>query len=251
MVTGPPPPSLDAADGGEEKASPAPEVTWRGRDLVLAGLAGLVLSVIVMIPAIALFAGRGGLQSLALYSVVGLIIYACLFLTTWWIALKKRGASLRDAGFRPVSVVTLAKMLPLTVGMMLATALAVTLSAQVFGDVPTAQDQIAPAATSLSFGDFLSIFVVAAIAAPIAEEFFFRGMLYRLLRVKMSVAAAVATSAFAFAFLHFIPPLVPALLVMGVVLALVAERYDSVYPAMLVHALNNGIAVIALYSALS
>lgn len=252
MVTGPPPPvdGTDGTYGTEENVSRTPEVTWRGRDLGLAALAGLVLAVVVMIPVVALFAGRGELQSFALFSLVGLIIYACLFLTTWWIALKKRGASLRDAGFRPVSLPTLAKMLPLTIGMMIATALAVTLSAQVFGDVPTAQDQIAPGATSLSFGDFLWIFGVAAVAAPIAEEFFFRGMLYRLLRVKMSVVAAVAVSAFAFAFLHFIPPLVPALLVMGVVLALVAERYDSLYPAMLVHGLNNGIAVIALYSAL-
>lgn len=250
MVTGPPPP-VDGFDAAEETDSRTPEVTWRGRDLALAALAGLVLGIIVMIPVVGLVAGSGGPPTFALYGLVGLVIYACLFLTTWWIALKKRGASLRDAGFRPVSLVTLAKMLPLTIGMMIATALAVTLSAQVFGDVPTAQDQIAPGATSLSFGDFLWILGVAAIAAPIAEEFLFRGMLYRLLRVKMRVAAAVAVSALAFAFLHFIPPLVPALLVMGVVLALVAERYDSLYPAMLVHGLNNGIAVIALYSALS
>lgn len=249
MVTGPPPP-VEGFDGTEENDSRTPEVTWRGRDLALAALAGLVLGVIVMIPVVGLVAGSGGPQTFALYGLIGLVVYACLFLTTWWIALKKRGASLRDAGFRPVSLLTLAKMLPLTIGMMIATALAVTLSAQVFGDVPTARDQVVGDATFLSFGDFLWIFGVAAIAAPVAEEFLFRGMLYRLLRVKMRVAAAVAVSALAFAFLHFIPALVPALLVMGVVLALVAERYDSLYPAMLVHGLNNGIAVIALYSAL-
>lgn len=225
-------------------------VKWRGRDLAAGALAGLLLSVLVMIPVVASLAREGEPPTFALYGSVGLVIYACLCLTTWWIALRKNGASLHDAGFRRVSLATLAKMIPVTIGMMLLTALVVTLSAQLFGEVPTARDQVVGDASFLSFGDFLWIFGLAAIAAPLAEEFLFRGMLYRLLRQRMRIVAAIALSALAFAFLHFIPPLVPALLVMGIVLALVAERYDSLYPAMLVHGLNNGIAVIALYSAL-
>lgn len=231
--------------------SDEPSVKWRGRDLVLGALAGLLLGVVVMIPVAALIARDGGDPPVALFGAVGLIIYACLFLTTWWIAIKRKGATLRDAGFRPVPLSTLVKMIPITIGMMIVTAILVSLSSQLFGEVPTAQDQIAPGATSLSFADFLWIFGVAAIGAPIAEEYLFRGLLYRLLRQKMTVVAAVTISAVAFAFLHFIPALVPAFLGMGVVLALVAERYDSLYPAMLVHALNNGIAVIAIYVALS
>ena len=233
----------------EVEPSP-PAVKWRGRDLVWGAVLGLVLGVVVMIPVAAFFARDGGDPPFALFGMVGLVIYACLFLTTWWIAIKKRGATLRDAGFRPVPLVTLLKMVPVTVGMMILTAVLVTISSQVFGEVPTAQDQVVGDATSLSFSDFLWIMAVAALGAPIAEEFLFRGMLFRLLRTRMKLVAAVALSAVLFAVLHFIPALVPALLGMGVVLALVADRYDSLYPAMLVHALNNGIAVIAIYAAL-
>lgn len=229
-----------------------PAVPWRGRDLVGAAVLGLLLGVVLMIPVIAFAVSDGGSPSLGTYALAGLMVYIALFFTTWWLGLKRRGATFRDAGFRGVSTGTLAKMIPLTIGMMIMTALVVALSAQVFGDVPTAQDQVgAGDATSLSFSDFVWIFAVGAIAAPFAEEFLFRGMLYRFLRVRMQVGGAVGISALAFAFLHFIPPLIPALLVMGVVLALVAERYDSLYPAMVVHALNNGFAIIALYIALS
>ena len=225
-----------------------PAVAWRARDLIGAGLLGVVL----MIPVIAFQVRDASSPSLGTYALAGLMVYIALFFTTWWLGLKRRGATLWDAGFRRVSLGTLAKMIPVTIGMMIVTALVVTLSAQVFGDVPTAQDQVgAGDATSLAFSDFLWIFAVGAIGAPIAEEFLFRGMLYRLLRVRMQVVVAVGLSALAFAFLHFIPPLVPALLVMGIVLAVVAERYDSLYPAMVVHALNNGFAIIALYIALS
>ena len=215
-----------------------------------AAILGLVLGVVVMIPVAAFLARDGEDPPFALFGMVGLVIYASLFLTTWWIAIKRRGATLRDAGFRAVPFGTLLKMIPVTIGMMILTAVLVTISSQLFGEVPTAQDQVVGDATSLSFSDFLWIMAVAAVGAPIAEEFLFRGMLLRLLRTKMKLVAAVGVSAVLFALLHFIPALVPALLGMGVVLAVVADRYDSLYPAMLVHALNNGIAVIAIYATL-
>ncbi|MFP5352077.1 MAG: CPBP family intramembrane glutamic endopeptidase [Actinomycetota bacterium] len=242
--------SLDPQTIPVDAESTPAAVKWRGRDLVWAAVLGLMAGILVMIPIAAFLAREGADPPFALFGMVGLVIYACLFLSTWWIAIKKRGATLRDAGFRPVPALTLVKMVPVTLGMMMLTALLVTISSQLFGEVPTAQDQVVGDATSLSFGDFLWIMAVAAVAAPIAEEFLFRGMLLRLLRTRMKLVAAVAVSAIAFALLHFIPALVPALLGMGVVLAVVADRYDSLYPAMLVHALNNGIAVIAIYAAL-
>ena len=241
------PPLVPTTDAEE---APQPTVSWRGRDLVWAAILGLVLGVAVMIPVAAFLAREGGDPPFALFGMIGLVIYACLFLTTWWIAIKRKGATLRDAGFRPVPLITLVKMVPVTIGMMILTAVLVSISSLLFGEVPTAQDQVVGDATSLTFGDFLWIMAVAAVAAPIAEEFLFRGMLFKLLRTKMKLVAAVTVSAIAFALLHFIPALIPALLGMGVVLALVADRYDSLYPAMLVHALNNGIAVIAIYAAL-
>lgn len=239
-------PTLDVT---ETPPAPARVVPWRGRDLFYGMAAGLVLStVLAVIVAIVSVSGGAGDASLSQYGQLGIAIYAGLVLATWYFAVKRRGGSMRDAGFRTVSGLTLVKMVPVTLGMMLLNGITIAISSRAFGDVPTAQDQVVGGAESLAFGDFLWLFALAAVVAPIAEEFLFRGLLYPLLRVKRAVVRAVFLSALAFALLHFIPPLIPAFLTMGVVFALVVEHYKSIYPAMLVHALNNGIVMLGLYA---
>ena len=224
---------------------------WRGRDLFFLFAAGMALWALFMIPIVILTGAsdRGGLP-FSTVGAMGISIYLALCITGWYFALKRNGASLRDAGLRRVSAKTMLKMIPVTVGMMVLTGIVVSLSSLVFGDVPTAQDQVVGGADAISFNDFVWIFILGALAAPIGEEFLFRGLLYPLLRNRLPVVAAVALSAIAFAFVHFIPPLIPALLVMGAVLAVIVERFQSIYPAMLVHGLNNAAALIALYAAI-
>lgn len=214
---------------------------------------GLLLATALAV-GVALTAASGpdGETSLSSYGQLGIAIYAGLALGAWYFTIKRRGGSMRDAGFRAVSMGTILKMIPITLGMMLLNGIMIAISSQVFGDVPTAEDQVLGGqdASTLALGDFLWLFALAAIVAPIAEEFLFRGLLYPMLRVKRTIAIAVLVSALAFALLHFIPPLIPAFLTMGVVFALVVERYKSIYPAMLVHALNNGIVMAGLYAAI-
>lgn len=226
-------------------------VPWRGVDLFFVLVAGLGLSALLMIPiVIVTSAGTGSGVSIPAMGAMGIAIYVALCLTGWFFALKRRGASLRDAGLRRVTWGTMVKMVPVTFGMMLLTGLVISLSSLVFGEVPTAQDQVVGGAESIGFTDFVWIFALGAVAAPIAEEFLFRGLLYPLLRSRLSVAPAVGISASIFAVIHLILPLIPALLVMGVVLAILMERFQSLYPAVLVHALNNAVALIALYAAI-
>lgn len=226
-------------------------VPWRGIDLFFVLVAGLGLGALLVIPIVIVAeATAGSTLPFSAVGAMGIAVYVALCVTGWFFALKRRGASLRDARLRRVTGGTLLKMVPVTFGMMALTGIVVSISSLVFGEVPTAQDQVVGDASSISFGDFAWLFVLGAIAAPIAEEFLFRGLLYPLLRNRLSVAVAVAISAFAFALVHFIPPLIPALLVMGVVLAVIVERFQSLYPAMLVHALNNAVALLALYAAI-
>ena len=228
---------------------PLPGVPWRGRDLFYGVAAGLLLStVLAVIVALVSTAGGDGATSLSSYGQLGIAIYSGLVLAIWYFAIKRRGGTLRDAGFRGVSIGTLVKMVPVTLGMMLLNGIIIAVSSQAFGEVPTAQDQVVGDAATLAFGDFLWLFALAAVVAPIAEEFLFRGILYPLLRVKRAVMAAVLISALAFALLHFIPPLIPSFITMGVVFALVVERWKSIYPAMLVHGLNNAVVMIGLYA---
>jgi membrane protease YdiL (CAAX protease family) len=88
-----------------------------------------------------------------------------------------------------------------------------------------------------------------AVAAPIVEELFFRGMLYPLLRRSTAPWLAVILNAAVFALAHGIPILLPVFFVSGVVFAMVRERANSVLPGMLIHALQNTLFVLTLYAA--
>jgi membrane protease YdiL (CAAX protease family)/uncharacterized RDD family membrane protein YckC len=88
------------------------------------------------------------------------------------------------------------------------------------------------------------VFLIA-VAAPIAEEIFFRGMLFGGLRRRLSTLPAAAISALVFGALHATTGVsaVPPLIIFGFVLALLYERTGSLVPGMIAHALNNALAL--------
>jgi membrane protease YdiL (CAAX protease family) len=100
-------------------------------------------------------------------------------------------------------------------------------------------------------GLLLLALLVTAVAAPICEEVFFRGMLFRLLRTRFPLWAAVLLSAMAFGLAHASPAVSPALLptfmYMGTVLAVVYVRTGWLTNNILLHALSNAIATVAVY----
>ncbi|MEZ4863969.1 MAG: type II CAAX endopeptidase family protein [Caldilineaceae bacterium] len=96
--------------------------------------------------------------------------------------------------------------------------------------------------------DLALLLVLVAVMAPIAEELFFRGMLYPVLRQRLGVTLAIMTSALIFALIHFIPILLPALFFVGVILAWVRERSGSLIPCIALHAMQNGLVMLGIYA---
>ncbi|WP_422658516.1 CPBP family intramembrane glutamic endopeptidase [Paenibacillus sp. EC2-1] len=88
-------------------------------------------------------------------------------------------------------------------------------------------------------------FVSAAIISPLYEEIFYRGFLYRWLRTRLSMRWAILLSSLIFTLAH-IPTYnaMPANFLGGVVFAWAYERTNSIWPAVIVHGLMNGIAVV-------
>ena len=84
------------------------------------------------------------------------------------------------------------------------------------------------------------------IAAPISEEVCFRGMLFGGLRERLPRLAAALISALIFGGLHALTGLsaVPPLVAFGFVLALLYEKTGSIVPGILLHMLNNSVALI-------
>ena len=90
----------------------------------------------------------------------------------------------------------------------------------------------------------LVLFVV--VAAPLAEELFFRGLVLRSIAARYSDTVAVVGSAFLFAFIHFQPLQFPGLLLFGLVVGYCAHRTRRLGMGILAHAAFNATTVIVL-----
>lgn len=87
------------------------------------------------------------------------------------------------------------------------------------------------------------------VAAPFAEELFFRGFLFPALRNRFGVTPAITADAVIFGLIHYAGadtvPLLPLLAVFGATLCLLYQRTGSLWPAIVLHAINNAIAFTA------
>ena len=98
-----------------------------------------------------------------------------------------------------------------------------------------------------SFGSVPVQVLLIVVAAPISEEICFRGMLYGGLRERWPRIAAALFAGLIFGALHALTGLsaVPPLVAFGFVLCLLYERTGSIVPGIVLHMLNNSVALLA------
>ncbi len=102
-----------------------------------------------------------------------------------------------------------------------------------------------------------SLYLIAAFSVtlgPLMEELFFRGFLYPVVRRRFGVMAAIVATAFPFALMHAAQygnswASVLLILVVGVVLATVREKTNSLAASFLVHAAYNGTIIAIIFIA--
>lgn len=97
-----------------------------------------------------------------------------------------------------------------------------------------------------SFGTLPLQILLIAIAAPVSEEVCFRGMLFGGLRERLPRLGAALISALIFGGLHALTGLsaVPPLIAFGFILCLLYEKTGSIVPGIVLHMLNNSVALI-------
>lgn len=89
--------------------------------------------------------------------------------------------------------------------------------------------------------------VWGVVGAPVVEEVIFRGLLLTGLRQRLSAGPAAVLSSLAFALMHVEhPPALPVLFALSMALAWLRQSSGSLWPPILLHALNNGFALILL-----
>lgn len=97
------------------------------------------------------------------------------------------------------------------------------------------------------FGALPVQILLIVFAASISEEVLFRGYLFGGLREKLPRLAAALLSGAIFGGLHALTGIsaVPPLIAFGFVLALLYEKTGSIVPGILLHMLNNSVALLA------
>jgi hypothetical protein len=93
----------------------------------------------------------------------------------------------------------------------------------------------------------IGMLILGGFIVPIVEELFFRGVLYTWLRDSFGIWVGSVGSALIFGLLHGEISIVGATFVMGLVLAWLYERSNSLWPSITIHIVNNSFKLLLLY----
>jgi membrane protease YdiL (CAAX protease family) len=92
---------------------------------------------------------------------------------------------------------------------------------------------------------FLLLLVSVSLVPGFAEEIFFRGVIQRSLTARYGAPAGIGLASTLFGAFHVDPPQAVGAAVLGAALGFVVWRTKTVLPAVLAHACNNAIALLA------
>src|SRR6266516_3917617 len=92
--------------------------------------------------------------------------------------------------------------------------------------------------------------LAAVFVAPFCEEVFFRGFFFPGLRQSMPVGWAIVLSSLFFAVAHADPGSFAVLFIIGLALAFLRWRTNSIWPGMILHFINNGLGALLIVLAM-
>lgn len=237
-----------------------PKVTWRWWHALLAFVVtNIVIAQAISGGLIALIAGVDiapgpageGVLGLTIVTnavwVAGLIVWLERRHKGWRDAIRLMPAArrVREAGVSFALGLLLYPAVAIGAGLLFATLL------QVFTDrAVTAPEQIA---SDLSGAGKLFAVVVALVAAPVAEELFFRGVLFRSIRDRRGFLPGALLSSLVFGLVHYVPSPWPdalflqALMVFtGVGLCLIYEWRKTLLSSIVAHMAFNAIGIVLI-----
>ncbi|HEX6391555.1 MAG TPA: CPBP family intramembrane glutamic endopeptidase [Solirubrobacteraceae bacterium] len=248
---GPPPVLPELPDGAPVPEAPPegelPTVgvpVWAPFAAVLGAFAGVLVAGIFVGIAIGLGGGEtadlddsDGL-TIGLTLVQDALLIAASILTVWWIAGRLTPATfgLRVPAVGPALGWTLAAYAAFWV--------AAIVVGVAFGN-PEEQDIVTDLKAEDSFAVLAGFGVMTCVVAPIAEEFFFRGFMFRVLAERTSVALGAVVTGGVFGLVHLPSGDLVGVLVLslfGVALCLVLWKTASLIPCIMLHAFHNSIS---------
>lgn len=138
-------------------------------------------------------------------------------------------------------------LLGLAFGFLLLVASAVLESMMERLGIRQTQTQLFGSVRGASPAEFLLVLIAGAIVAPVVEEIYFRGFVFRAYLDQKGLRRAFVYSAGLFAIVHLnLAAFVP-IFTMGLLLSLFYRRTESLIPGIVAHAVNNAAAFLLLY----
>ncbi len=224
---------------------------WGIREIVLIIVAGIALTVAFLLGAVGILEGAGRDTTDTMDPVVFLALGVTMYLgfggAIWAVLIAWRKRTWADLGFRPTTLRSILWMIPLAFGVLVIVSVVGLLQEQLFGITPPEDNGLPLEENNITTGGILAAALVAVVLAPLFEELFFRGVLFQYLRSRYLLVArglfeAALISGLAFAAVHLGGAILP-ILPVGIILALVMHRTNSLWPAIALHVFYNGVVL--------
>jgi membrane protease YdiL (CAAX protease family) len=257
-----PVPAVEVPDRGTSRLAALPPVSWRWWQGVIAYLVvGLVIGQVLVAGVIAVVFSIDLTSAAADGGTIAITI-AANFVTVaglaWWLRRRHPGAT-AALGFGPAGARLKEFAIGYGLGLVLYLAVAfgvglfLTLVFQaLFGDQVTVPEQIS---SDLSSAGRAGAVVLALIVAPVTEELFYRGILFRSVRDRRGFWPGALVSALVFGLVHYVPaPWQDALLLQSVMvftgfgLSLIYERRGSMIANIAAHMGFNTIGILLIFA---
>ena len=172
---------------------------------------------------------------------------AAILISVYLIGIRRNGLTWQAVGLTPVSrnwqiiAVLLGLLILPSVGL-------IAMMIQLVLGLPLGNPQLEFLLTdNISIPGVLIMLVFGGVIVPIAEEIFFRGLLYSWLRQNLKIWPAILISSALFGVLHGEISIAGATFLMGIILAWIYEKSTSLWPAISIHIINNSIKLLVLY----
>ena len=229
-------PCTDEITVEEEKS--IEEVPWTIRDILL-GIGAFILFMGII------FGVLFGLTALGIKVDTGLAIFlgeAVLILPVWVIAGKKYQLTWQKIGLRKfwpgylflgVGLMAVYYLINLLYSLLILAPLGLSVQ----GDTMEMLAQLKGS---------VWLWLGAAVAAPLAEETFFRGFLFAGLRKSLGWQKAAIISSLLFALMHLEWTAIFPIFMIGFIFAYLYQRSNSIWPAVILHVGNNLMALCAV-----
>ncbi|MGD6900765.1 CPBP family intramembrane glutamic endopeptidase [Bacillus infantis] len=216
---------------------------WGWREFILLMLLEFIIVIGVVKLIVQPFYAEWLKDDLYAGTLTGLTIAVILMAGIYFIALRPKRLSWREAGVKAFSPKDWKLIGLYSVALLIGAVLIVVLTSFIGNSWENSKTEAMQ--QNVTFFTVLIAFISAAVISPIYEEIFYRGFLYRWLRTRMGLTGALLLSSLIFTIIH-IPTynVMPVNFFSGILFALAYERTGSIWPSILIHGLTNGFMVL-------